>query len=100
MVIDDDHRESGATTAFPDFASSSIRFPLALLLLAKLRREFGAEILRLEHLANFDFGLSGIGFGSAHPFDRLILRLTATARTRRSAPSFRQRSVDHRALGT
>src|ERR1700737_4382435 len=49
----------------------------ALLLFPKLRRELGAEVLRLEHLANLDFGRrtrKGIG-GALHPFDRLFLRL-------------------------
>src|SRR6267154_3724743 len=46
----------------------------ALLLLPQLGRELGAEVLRLEHLADLDLGLSSEGIGAAlDPFDRLRL---------------------------
>src|SRR5881409_176365 len=42
------------------------------LLLPELGRELGAEILRLEHLANLDLGLHAGGIGAAlDPADRL-----------------------------
>src|SRR5437879_6487173 len=48
----------------------------ALLLLSELGGEFGAEVLRFEHLANFDLGLPAERIGAApDPFDRLCLRL-------------------------
>src|SRR5882762_8189796 len=48
----------------------------ALFLLSELGRELGAEVLRLEHLADLDFGLSLEGIGTAlDPFDRLRLGL-------------------------
>src|SRR5882762_1398002 len=47
-----------------------------LLLLPQLGRELGAEVLRLEHLADLDLGLSSEGIGAApDPFDRLRLGL-------------------------
>src|SRR6267143_6054621 len=49
----------------------------ALLRLLELGSEGGAEVRRLEHLANLDLGLrarEGIG-AAPHPFDRLLLRL-------------------------
>src|SRR6267143_6214216 len=48
----------------------------ALFLLSELGRELGAEVLRLEHLADLDLGLSLEGIGAAlDPFDRLRLGL-------------------------
>src|SRR3954471_4721532 len=49
----------------------------ALLLLAQLGRELGAEVLGLEHLADLDLGLgAGHRVGAAlDPLDRLFLRL-------------------------
>src|SRR5438552_7660572 len=48
----------------------------ALLLLPQLGRELGAEVLRLEHLANLDLGILPHRIGAAlDPFDRLLLRL-------------------------
>src|SRR2546422_244158 len=48
----------------------------ALFLLPELGSELGAEIRRLEDLANFDLGLRASGIGAAlDPFDRFLLRL-------------------------
>src|SRR5438445_1317608 len=48
----------------------------ALFLLPELGSELGAEIRRLEHLANFDLALRARGIGAAlDPFDRFFLRL-------------------------
>src|SRR6266516_5299597 len=48
----------------------------ALLLLPQLGRELGAEVLRLEHLADLDLGILPHRIGAAlDPFDRLLLRL-------------------------
>src|SRR6266480_1908714 len=48
----------------------------ALLLLPQLGRELGAEVLRLEHLADLDLGILPHRIGAAlDPFDRLFLRL-------------------------
>src|SRR5256885_14420775 len=48
----------------------------ALLLLPQLWRELGAEVLRLEHLADLDLGILPHRIGAAlDPFDRLFLRL-------------------------
>src|SRR5437016_12236701 len=44
----------------------------ALLLLTQLRRELGAKILGLEHLADLDFFI--LERGALQPFDRLFLR--------------------------
>src|SRR5204862_299917 len=49
----------------------------ALFLLAQFRRELGAEVLGLEHLANLDLGLAArhrVG-AALDPLDRLFLRL-------------------------
>jgi hypothetical protein len=44
-------------------------------LLAKFRRQGGAKVLRLEHLANLDLGFLGHGIGTAlDPSDRLLQR--------------------------
>src|SRR5437879_155864 len=48
----------------------------ALLLLPQLGRELGAEVLRLEHLADLDLRILPHRIGAAlDPFDRLFLRL-------------------------
>ena len=48
----------------------------ALLLLPELGCELGTEVVRLEHLANLDISLLGMGIGAPlDPFDRLFLRL-------------------------
>ena len=47
----------------------------ALLRLPEFGREFGTEVIRLEHLPNLDLGLSFKRIGTAlDPLDRLFLR--------------------------
>src|SRR5712671_1175976 len=47
----------------------------ALLLLPEFGSELGAEVVRLEHLTDLDFGFSFMGIGAAlHPLDGLFHR--------------------------
>src|SRR5882762_4845688 len=72
----------------------------ALFLLSELGRELGAEVLRLEHLADLDLGLSFEGIGAAlDPFDRLRLGLhLPQPETGDQLFRFGERPVDHGAL--
>src|SRR5439155_24907906 len=47
--------------------------PQPVFLLAQFGRELGAEVRRLEHLADLDLGV--LERGALEPLDRLLLRL-------------------------
>src|SRR5258707_15267998 len=73
---------------------------LPLLLRAQLRRELRSEILRLEYLADLDFGVTFERVGAAlDPVDRLFLRFhLPDPEAGNQLLGLGEGTVDHRAL--
>src|SRR5438876_480764 len=90
---------SGPAPPLPFLLCSDLRAQ-ALLLLPQLGRELGAEVLRLEHLADLDLGILPHRIGAAlDPFDRLFLGLhLPDPETRDQLLRLGEGPVDHGAL--
>src|SRR5918993_5279921 len=70
-----------------------------VLLRTELRREFGAEIIGLENLPQFD--LAFLKWTALEPLDRLFHRAQLPdPKTSNELLGFRKGSVDHSALGS